>query len=532
MLLIGGGQLAPLLLPMMMRLPVSAAIELSDSQLIGVRPRIHPRTIHVANDPAIVLQNMKSPQPLPDWAPIALGRTGLKVSPIGMGCYRVLEDSPVHRRALNAALDAGINLIDTSTNYTDGSSERLVGSVLAERDRSKIVVVTKVGYIQGRNLAIAQEREAEGKPFSEITWVQPRLWHCISPDWLEDQITRSLERLKISKIDVLLLHNPEYFLKVNPDHAEYYRRIERAFGHLEEEVRRGRISWYGVSSNTFPDPKDGEEFTSLETVLEIAEKVGGADHKMGVIQFPLNLYEPGAALEDNNSGNSVLELAAARSIGTLINRPLNAFAGNHMVRLADYPSHSNAPPEPRFRSALGRAIEHETGFPAEAAKSLGVASTQACWGHVLQANLNAIRELETWRQLRDYQIEPTMDQALARLLTHPASKPWAERQSDLLADLFKTVTELLESQAAAISTRISEELTRAVPRLAETPTLSRKALRVYRSLPGVCSVLLGMRRPEYVEDACGQATQDQDALLTPEQAFDAFDAAPWDVTRS
>ena len=38
------------------------------------------------------------------------------------------------------------------------------------------------------------------------------LWHCIHPDWLADQLTRSLDRLGLETLDLLLLHNPEYFL--------------------------------------------------------------------------------------------------------------------------------------------------------------------------------------------------------------------------------------------------------------------------------------------------------------------------------
>jgi aryl-alcohol dehydrogenase-like predicted oxidoreductase len=41
---------------------------------------------------------------------------------IGFGCYRVDDETPGHREALVAALDAGCTLIDTSTNYTDGRS--------------------------------------------------------------------------------------------------------------------------------------------------------------------------------------------------------------------------------------------------------------------------------------------------------------------------------------------------------------------------------------------------------------------------
>ncbi|MFH1059595.1 MAG: aldo/keto reductase, partial [Pseudomonadota bacterium] len=59
-----------------------------------------------------------------------LGNSGLMVSAAGFGGYRVDVEVAEHHEALENALKAGINLVDTSTNYTDGHSERLVGAVL------------------------------------------------------------------------------------------------------------------------------------------------------------------------------------------------------------------------------------------------------------------------------------------------------------------------------------------------------------------------------------------------------------------
>ena len=73
--------------------------------------------------------------------------------------------------------------------------------------------------------------------------------HSIHPDFLHDQITRSLERLNVDTIDVYLLHNPEYFLQwavkdnMPEDEARdmYDDRIRRAFAHLEKEVAKGSV---------------------------------------------------------------------------------------------------------------------------------------------------------------------------------------------------------------------------------------------------------------------------------------------------
>src|SRR5687768_15816373 len=85
-----------------------------------------------------------------------LGSTGLTVSIVGFGGYRTGRSDPTHRAALRAALRAGVNLVDTSSNYMFGDSERLIGEVLAEGlvPRDEVVVVTKIGYVQGPNLEL------------------------------------------------------------------------------------------------------------------------------------------------------------------------------------------------------------------------------------------------------------------------------------------------------------------------------------------------------------------------------------------
>src|SRR5258708_6737832 len=91
-------------------------------------------------------------------SPNLLGKTGWSVSPVGFGGYRISPLVQDHREALKLALTSGCNLIDTSTNYGDGASEKLIGEVLRELTtehglkRDQVVVVSKVGYIQGENL--------------------------------------------------------------------------------------------------------------------------------------------------------------------------------------------------------------------------------------------------------------------------------------------------------------------------------------------------------------------------------------------
>ncbi|MFQ5657229.1 MAG: aldo/keto reductase, partial [Candidatus Methylomirabilales bacterium] len=224
---------------------------------------------------------------------VPLGSTGLTTSKVGFGGYRVDDETREHQEALKKALRAGCNLIDTSTNYTDGGSERCVGSVLGtlvgagELRREEVIVVSKIGYVQGTNLSLVQEREAAGQPFPEMVKYMDGCWHCIHPEFLRGQLQRSLGRLQLETLDVCLLHNPEYFFSdamkrgrgpLEKLREEFYQRLRDAFTFFESQVVEGTIRWYGVSSNTAVSPASDPEATSLSRMLAAAREAGGADH--------------------------------------------------------------------------------------------------------------------------------------------------------------------------------------------------------------------------------------------------------------
>lgn len=266
-----------------------------------------------------------------------LGRTGLLTFPLGFGCYRIGEGNNIHEAALRSYLDRGGNLMDTSANYADGYSERLVGRVIKDYPRERLTIVTKGGYIQGQNMGLARSRS-----FPEVVAYADGLWHCIHPEFLETQIRLSAERLQVETIDVYLLHNPEYYLsqiahhsRLTPaDHDEFYRRVREAFRFLEDRVREGKIRWYGISSNNYGLPFSDPTMTSVARCLAVAREVAD-EHHFGVVQLPMNLYESGGALNKNNEGQTVLEFCRSNGIGVLVNRPLNAFSGGQLIRLAD-----------------------------------------------------------------------------------------------------------------------------------------------------------------------------------------------------
>ncbi|HVU03205.1 MAG TPA: aldo/keto reductase [Polyangiaceae bacterium] len=457
---------------------------------------------------------------------VPLAKTDLVVSRFGFGTYRVDDRVDTHREALRHALTEGVNLVDTSTNYGDGHSEKLVGEVLADLakagkvPREAVVVVSKIGYAQGENLDLVLEREEAGKPFPDVVKYAEGLAHCIHPEWLADQLGRSLDRLGLETLDVCLLHNPEYFLShaakermpLEEARTEFHRRIGDAFRHLELEVSRGRLRYYGVSSNSVGEPAGAAETTDLSRMLEAARAVAGDAHHFRVLQLPLNVLEPGAALEKNTgpARETALEFAAKNGISVLVNRPLNAIVGDKLVRLADPPDLPEAP-------RVGDQIEKVRALEQEFLKAFGPmlrpppgSKTQLAdlfrWADQLGDLAAHIESYEQFRNVETGQIAPRVMAALSSvgsaLQGPPAQKfhAFQERYVTELEALLAGLRRRAADRSKARSLAIARGLDPSLPEGMRVARLSQKSLAIVASLPGVTTVLVGMRDPEYVHD--------------------------------
>jgi aryl-alcohol dehydrogenase-like predicted oxidoreductase len=435
---------------------------------------------------------------------------------------------PVHAEALEEALLSGVNVVDTSTNYGDGHSERMVGEVVARLVRSSklsragVIVVSKIGYAQGQNLDLIEARKNSGRPFSEVVEYADGLAHCIHPEWLGDQLGRSLSRLGFETLDVCLLHNPEYFLSdaakrgvpLPEARDEFYRRIEASFRHFETEVAKGRIRYYGVSSNTAVDPAAERDAVSVERLLQAALAAGGASHHFKVLQVPMNLLEPGAALEGNTGSDgaqTVLEYARARGLAVLLNRPLNAMGDGRLIRLADPPAPNDALP---LSEAIARVRDLEAEFGKTIAPALGVPPESRTrpedffrWADALGNLAAELRSFEDWRDVERHQIAPRLMQtvaALDRAITGPLEARWQNWQERYLAameGLFRAIGRRAGDRSRARARVVSRAVDPLLPPERQSLSLSQKAILTLASVEGVTTVLVGMREKPYVADA-------------------------------
>lgn len=282
-----------------------------------------------------------------------------QLSRIGFGAYRTSVDSAEHQKALHLALQSGCNLIDTSSNYLDGKSEALVGKLLREHPDLKGFVITKAGYIQGSNLKVWKALQAKvSTPINTIK-IDDNFRYSIDPNYLQEQMKVSRQRLQTERIDGFLLHNPEYYFKQEGREvstSEFYSQIQTAFEFLEEKVVQGEIRYYGISSNTFPLSTASMNTIDLNRVIAIAEEVS-AQHHFKLIQFPFNFFEKGA-LQAHHAGRSLLQIAQQKGLVTLCNRPLNANTQYGPFRIATYQQAIEQLSEKEEAEVFASALDH------------------------------------------------------------------------------------------------------------------------------------------------------------------------------
>ena len=150
-----------------------------------------------------------------------LGQSGLLVSVVGLGCnnFGSRLDVDGTRAVVDAAIDAGITLFDTSDTYGGGGgSERALGEVLGSR-RDQVVLATKFG---GRGVDMGYGPAAGAKG---------------SRSYIRRAVTESLRRLRTEYIDLYQQHVPD---PVTP--------VEETIAALHELVTEGKVRYLGHSN--------------------------------------------------------------------------------------------------------------------------------------------------------------------------------------------------------------------------------------------------------------------------------------------
>jgi aryl-alcohol dehydrogenase-like predicted oxidoreductase len=148
----------------------------------------------------------------------SLGGTGIKVSVHCLGTMMLGADgNPDHDecvRLIHAALDRGVNFVDTADTYSDGESEEIVGNALRDR-RDEVVLATKVHFQMGEGV----NRSGNSRR------------------WILTALEESLRRLQTDWIDLYQIHRPDRSTD-----------IEETLSVLSDLVRQGKIRAFGCST--------------------------------------------------------------------------------------------------------------------------------------------------------------------------------------------------------------------------------------------------------------------------------------------
>src|SRR4051812_4486451 len=254
------------------------------------------------------------------------------VSSLGLGTYLGDCDDAEDARytAITvAALERGVNLIDTAINYRCQRSERAIGDALRivlEKGtvrRDEFVVCTKGGYIPLDRTPPATKEGYRG--FLQNEYFGPGIitpeevvsgGHCLSPRYLADQIERSKRNLGLAFLDIYYLHNPEQQLD-SVQRSVFEQSMRAAFSELENQVDRGNIGCYGCATwNGFRIDPGARNHLSLEQLTSIAIDVAGSKHHFKAIQLPINLAMTEAVRShtQNIGSNRTSVLEAAHSL--------------------------------------------------------------------------------------------------------------------------------------------------------------------------------------------------------------------------
>jgi len=303
---------------------------------------------------------------------------GLQVSSLGIGTYLGADDDAADNayiEALIAAGEGGINLFDCAINYRRQRSERCVAAALRRLQRDEIVVCTKAGFLT----------EGAIPGFLKPEQVVARM-HSMDPDFLEDQIDRSLANLGVDTIDVFYLHNPETQLGFL-SRDEFDERLRLAFSRLEQLVAAGRIRWYGAATW---DGLRMKGALDLPRMVEIAVQEGGPEHHFRFVQLPFNVGMVEAFV---GKPESVLQAAARLGVSVIASASLS-----QTQVLANMPA-KVAALLPGMTNAQ-RAIEFTRSTPGIVAALVGMGRRE----HVLEnLGMAGAAPITTEQYLRLYQ---------------------------------------------------------------------------------------------------------------------------------
>jgi aryl-alcohol dehydrogenase-like predicted oxidoreductase len=264
---------------------------------------------------------------------VALGRQGLKVSRLGLGCMGMSEfyggaDEAESVATIQRAIDLGVRFLDTADMYGPFKNERLVGKAIRDR-RDQVVLATKFGNV----------RSEEGG-FLGVNG---------KPEYVRSACDASLGRLGVDHIDLYYQHRVDSTVP-----------IEETVGAMAELVKAGKVRYLGLSE------------ASPRTVRRA--------HAV----FPISALQTEYSLWTRDPEDEVLPTVRELGIGYVAYSPLGrGFLTGRFRRLEDMPDNDYRRFSPRFQGEnFAKNVELVSHIERLAAQK-GVAPAQLALAWVL-----------------------------------------------------------------------------------------------------------------------------------------------------
>lgn len=281
-----------------------------------------------------------------------LGRQGLEVSALGLGCmgmsgiYATGADPAECEATLLAAVDAGVTLFDTAEVYGPYRNEELLGRVLGAR-RNRLVLATKFGFDLSQGFGRGRVLDSR-------------------PDHVRAVVEQSLQRLRTDRIDLLYQH------RVDPRVP-----IEDVVGAMAELVRAGKVRYLGLSE-------------ASAATLRRAHAV----HPISALQSEYSLFERGVE-------RSVLPACRELGVGLVPYSPLGrGLLTGQPLRGADLPPADYRASQPRFQDDSLAANARLLEKLAEVAARARATPAQVALGWLLAQGEDIVPIFGTTRRSR------------------------------------------------------------------------------------------------------------------------------------
>lgn len=272
------------------------------------------------------------------------------MSSLGIGTYLGNADTATdeaYTAAVIAAVEGGINVVDSAINYRFQRSERAIGAALRELARrgfarEEIVLCTKGGFLTPDGAMPDDAHAYLEQEYLRSGVLDPQDvaagCHAMSPSFLANQLDRSRANLGVDCVDIYYLHNPETQLGV-VSREEFLRRMRAAFEFMESACAAGSIRYYGVATwNGFRQPANAKDFLSLAEIEQLARTVAGEMHRFRFVQLPFNLAMTEALTRANQPVHEapITIVEAAETLGVSLVASASLLQGQMTKNLPEF----------------------------------------------------------------------------------------------------------------------------------------------------------------------------------------------------